>query len=117
MVNIGVLVVMTEASMGEVRLTPMVKTPWLNTTPSKEAKNNFSKSWCGTCSFGVKKERSQNSAAAPSTRISTNNAGVTMLAAKMNFATGEISPHMTLAVNMVAWPFISCVPMIDLDCF
>jgi hypothetical protein len=42
MVIIGKVVVTIEASMGEVRDNPKIKTPWLKTSANKDAKNILS---------------------------------------------------------------------------
>lgn len=44
MAHNGILVVIIEAFPGEVRLTPKIKHPWLNTMASKEATNKLAMS-------------------------------------------------------------------------
>lgn len=106
-VRIGVLVVMMEASTGEVIPSPMVNNPWLKSTPNMEAKNSFNRSGGDTCSRLVKIEAIQNKIAAPITRISTIMKGVMMLVISTIFEMGDINPHIILAVVMDKWPFNS----------
>ena len=100
LVRMGVLVVMMEASTGEVMPSPMVNSPWLKSTPSMAAKNSFSKSGGDTCSRLVKMEAIQNRIAAPIIRISTIMNGVMMLVISTIFEIGDIKPHIMFAVVM-----------------
>ena len=50
MASSGMLVVMIEASTGEVSPTPKMKHPWLKTMARSEAPKSFIRSRGGTCS-------------------------------------------------------------------
>ena len=106
MVRIGELVVIIDALIGDVRLNPNIKDPWLNTIPNREAKKSSSRSLDATCSGLVKTDASQNKQAAPNIRQSVSNNGVTALA-NTSFETGAISPHITSAPHMAPCPFHS----------
>lgn len=93
MVRIGELVVIIDALIGDVRLNPNIKDPWLNTIPNREAKKSSSRSLDATCSGLVKTDASQNKQAAPNIRQSVSNNGVTALA-NTSFETWcHKSPH------------------------
>ena len=101
----GMLVVMIEASTGEVIPTPKMKHPWLKTIASSEAPKSFIMSAGGTCSGLRKSEAVQKRSIAPATRRSVTTSGVTTPPAMTALATGDIRPHMALAPSMAPWPF------------
>ncbi len=102
----GMLVVIIEASPGDVMLTPNMKLPWLSTMAKSEAKNSLTMSLWSTCSGFRKSDTSQNSSIAPPMRISVTTHGVTAPLAITTFDTGDISPHIAFAPNMAACPLI-----------
>ena len=100
MAKIGIDVVTMLALTGEVMLSPMLYSPWLNTMPSRAASANFTMSRTGICSRGPISEATQKSRAAPTTRNDT-----TEMPSKPLFIaalpTGVISPQMASAANIL----------------
>lgn len=103
----GMLVVMIEASTGEVMPTPKIKQLWLKTMASSEAPKSFIRSAGATCSGLPKKEAIQKRIIAPKTRRSVTTSGVMIPPTITSLATGDISPHMALAPSIAPWP-LSC---------
>ena len=112
MAKMGIEVVTMLALMGEVMLRPMVNRHWLKTTPSRAAPPNSSTSRMGTCSRLANCEATQNSRAAPIMRkLTIDRPSMPWFMASL--PTGDISPHMASAANMLRWAckgllFIAC---------
>lgn len=64
MAQSGMLVVMMDASVGELMLTPRMKQPWLSTIANSEAKNSVTMSLGLTCSGFWNREAIQKSSIA-----------------------------------------------------
>jgi hypothetical protein len=65
---IGVVTMITDADMGEVRLNPLKKVSMLKATPKKAAAIIRGKSLKAIFSFGMNNQESQNNSIAPVTR-------------------------------------------------
>ena len=104
MVMIGTVVVMTEASIGEVSDTPAMKQPWLSVMPNREAKKSMARSWGGTCSLRANAEAIQKSTEAPNIRKVVSASGVMAPDSSTALEIGDMMPHRKLAPNMAKWP-------------
>ena len=113
MASSGMLVVMIEASTGEVSPTPKMKLPWLKTMASREAAKSFNMSFGATRSGLKQNETSQKRIMAPPMRSSETTSGVIAPPIMMYLATGDIRPHMTLAPSMELWPLSLAMFMTD----
>lgn len=105
MAQSGMLVVMMDASVGELMLTPRMKQPWLSTIANSEAKNSVTMSLGLTCSGFWNREAIQKSSIAPPTRRSVITKGLTAPDAIISLETGDIRPHIVFAPSIAAWPF------------
>lgn len=99
MVRIGKAVVIIDALIGEVRLSPHMKHDWFMTMPSNAAKNIFRKSFGLTFSSGVNNETIQKSTAAPIIRQSVSNIGDTP-PTSITLPSGALMPHRNSAPSI-----------------
>lgn len=86
---IGVVVVTTDASIGEVSDTPVIKNPWFSVTPNNDAKKSRARSCGVTCSRRVNSDRIQNAAAAPTIRKVVSDSGPDQTALQYGFRHGR----------------------------
>ena len=103
MANKGPLVMMMEASIGEVMLRPVRKSPWLKTTPHKEPMKKNRWSFHGTFSCGKKRETIQNEAAPNKILVSVSPSGE-IQACKRDFVSGILIPKIRVTANMMRCP-------------
>ena len=101
---IGVVVVTTDASIGEVSDTPVIKKPWFSVTPNNDAKKSRARSCGVTCSRRVNSDRIQNAAAAPTIRKVVSDSGPTRPLCNTAFDMGDMTPQSRLAPSMARWP-------------
>ena len=99
MAKMGSDVVTMLAFEGVVMLSPMVKQHWLPTSPSSPAPLIANMSRQGMCSCSQKSEVIQNNSAPPAARINTRFM-LSMPCCMASLPMGDISPHMTQAMNM-----------------
>ena len=116
MVIIGMVVVIIEASTGEVKDSPNVKHPWLQTIPNSEAKNNSCKSREETFSLGANIEATQKQTAPPIIRILANRSPV-IPASIAAFPIGDINPHILAAASKERCPLAILISIFFLPYF
>jgi hypothetical protein len=63
----GVSVIISEASIGDVVFKPTIKEVWLRAIPKNDAKNNIRKSFFESFSLLTNKDANQKTSVAPTT--------------------------------------------------
>lgn len=111
-VIIGVMVATMVASIGVVMVMAFKNEICVRNKPSIEAMKMAPKSRTGTFSFGVKADRSQNSAAAPMERIQKSAIGDNCAKLAMSLHTMVLSPKITYAKNAAKCPNIRSLDFI-----
>lgn len=104
MTKIGTEVAIMEASTGEVRFNPTIKSPWLIPTPHKAQIKSMPKSFKDTFSFAVNRETIQNMTQAKSIRIMVSPSGGTCVGSKY-LEIGILTANKMFVIKINMCPF------------
>ncbi len=105
-VIMGTIVVIIEASMGDVCFIPMMNIPWLNIIPRAEAMMIHFMSARWMCSRGMNRDAIQKAAVPNRRRNSIREYGDTACESRISFVAVKLMPNRVATIAIVQLPII-----------